>query len=158
ASPTNVAFVRDRRWTMCGDPLQPGVKPIMDYLVSLPWRPDLTPSNCDPGTFYMINNTRPAYLSNGDINTAAINARTAAPPSSLRTIGDALNEKQISWAYYGGGYNAAARFDAGSISPIDAMIGTGGDWYCDICNPFQYASSIMGDPVQRQAHIKDVID
>jgi phospholipase C len=38
------------------------------------------------------------------------------------------------------------------------MIGTGGDFYCDICNPFQYASSIMGDPVQRAAHIKDAID
>jgi len=30
--------------------------------------------------------------------------------------------------------------------------------YCDICNPFQYATSIMGDPVQRQAHIKDAVD
>jgi phospholipase C len=106
----------------------------------------------------MINNTRPAYLSNGALNTAAINDGTAAPPSSLRTIGDALNEKQISWAYYGGGFNAAARFDGGSTNPIDVMIGTGGDWYCDICNPFQYATSIMGNPVQRRAHIKDVID
>ena len=38
------------------------------------------------------------------------------------------------------------------------MIGTGGDFYCDICNPFQYAASIMGDPAQRQAHIKDAVD
>jgi phospholipase C len=38
------------------------------------------------------------------------------------------------------------------------LIGTGGDWYCDICNPFQYTASIMGNPAQRQAHIKDVID
>ena len=79
-------------------------------------------------------------------------------PSSLRTIGDALNEKKISWAFYGGGFNAAARFDNGSTDPINVMIGTGGDWYCDICNPFQYATSIMGDPAQRKAHIKDVID
>src|SRR5262245_37488518 len=41
---------------------------------------------------YMINNTRPGFLSNGEINTAGINAGTAVPPSSLRTIGDALNE------------------------------------------------------------------
>jgi hypothetical protein len=31
-----------------GDETRPGIKPIMDYLKSLPWRPDLTPSNCEP--------------------------------------------------------------------------------------------------------------
>ena len=29
------------------------------------------------------------------------------PPSPVRTIGDALNEKKISWAYFGGSYNDA---------------------------------------------------
>lgn len=157
-SATNDAYVNDTRWTECGDPTQPGIKPIMDYLKSLPWRPDLTKSNCAPSTFYMINNTRPGFLSNGQFNTAAINAGTAVPPSSLRTIGDALNEKGISWAYYGGGFNAARRFDNGSTDPFDVMIGSGGDFYCDICNPFQYATSIMGDPAQRAAHIKDATD
>jgi phospholipase C len=157
-SATNDAFINDTRWTECGDQTQPGIKPITDYLKSLPWRPDLTASNCAPNTFYMINNTRPGFLSNGQLNTAAINAGTAVPPSSLRTIGDALNEKNISWAYYGGGFNAARRFDNGSTDPVDVLIGTGGDWYCDICNPFQYASSIMGNPAQRAAHIKDATD
>jgi phospholipase C len=157
-SATNDAFVRDARWTECGDQTQPGIRPIVDYLKSLPWRPDLTPTNCAPNTFYMINNTRPGFLSNGQLNTAAINAGTAVPPSSLRTIGDALNEKNIRWAFYGGGFDAARRFDNGSTDPVDVMIGTGGDFYCDICNPFQYASSIMGDPAQRAAHIKDATD
>lgn len=157
-SATNVAFVRDGRWTKCGDQTQPGIRPITEYLATLPWHPDRTASNCDDGKFYMINNTRPGFLSNGQLNTAAINAGTAVPPSSLRTIGDALTEKHISWAFYGGGYNAAARFDNGSTDPFDVLIGTGGDWYCDICNPFQYAKSIMGDPVQRKAHIKDAVD
>jgi len=156
-SATNPAFVRDQRWTGCTS-AQPGFTPIMDYLKSLSWRPDLTASNCEPGRFYMINNLRPGFLSNGNLNTAAINAGTAAPPSTLRTIGDALNEKNISWAYYGGGFNAAARFDNGSTDPADVLIGTGGDWYCDICNSFQYAASIMGDPAQRTAHIKDAVD
>jgi len=156
-SSTNPGFVRDTRWTKC-DQSQPGIKPIFDYLNSLFWRPDLTASNCEPGKFYMINNTRPAYLSNGQINTTAIAAGTAAPPSTLRTIGDALNEKRVSWAYYGGGFNAARRFDNGSTDPVDVLIGTGGDWYCDICNSFQYAKSIMGDPAQRAAHIKDAVD
>ncbi len=157
-SATNDAFTVDGRFTECGDLAQPGIQPIFDYLKSLPWRPDLSATKCEPNTFYMINNTRPGFLSNGQINTAGITAGTAVPPSSLRTIGDALNEKNISWAFFGGGFNAAARFDNGSTDPFDVIIGTGGDFYCDICNPFQYASSIMGDPAQRAAHIKDAID
>ncbi len=156
-SASNAGFVRDERWMPC-DVTQPGIAPILDYLKTLPWRPDLTASNCAPGRYYMINNTRPGFLSNGAINTAAITAGSAAPPSSLRTIGDSLNEHRVSWAYYGGGYNAAARFDNGSTDPTDVLIGTGGDWYCDICNSFQYAASIMGNPVQRAAHIKDAVD
>ena len=157
-SATDAGFVIDGRFTKCGDDTQPGIAPIKAYLRSLPWRPDLTASNCEAGRYYMINNTRPGFLSNGQINTAGITAGTALPPSSLRTIGDALNQKNISWGYFGGGFNAAARFDNGSKDPVDVLIGTGGDWYCDICNPFQYAASIMGDPAQRQEHIKDVID
>jgi phospholipase C len=30
--------------------------------------------------------------------------------------------------------------------------------YCQICNPFQYAKSIMADPTIRAAHIKDTAD
>jgi len=157
-SATNAGFTRDARWTKCGDQSQPGILPIVKYLQSLPWRPDKTASNCAPGLYYMINNTRPGYLSNGNVNTAGITAGTAVPPSSLRTIGDALNEKNISWAYYGGGFHAAARFDSGSTDPVDVLIGTGGNYYCDICNPFQYVKSIMGDPTQRKAHIKDATD
>jgi phospholipase C len=157
-SPTNDQYKVDRRWTKCGDTTQPGIAPIMDYLATLSWHPDQAASNCAADTYYMINNTRPAFLSNGNLNTDAINAGTAAPPSTLRTIGDAMNEKSISWAFYGGGFNAARRFDNGSTDPIDVLIGTGGDWYCDICNPFQYATSIMGDPAQRAAHIKDAVD
>src|SRR5215813_2877727 len=92
-SAVNDAYVTDKRWTKCGDPTQPGIQPITDYLKSLPWRPDKTASNCAPNLYYMINNTRPGFLSNGNINTAGITAGTAVPPSSLRTIGDALNER-----------------------------------------------------------------
>jgi phospholipase C len=43
----------------------------------------------------------------------------------------------------------------GSTDPVDQLIAAN---YCDICNPFSYASSIMGDPQQRATHIKDAID
>lgn len=156
-NPSTIAFTADQGWTSC-DPSVPWVKTINDYLASLPWHPDKTKSNCVPGLYYQINNIRPGFMANGKIDDAGITSGSLVPPSSIRTIGDALNEKHISWAYYGGGYNAAVRVANGSTDPIDLLIGTGGDFYCDICNPFQYAKSIMGDPKQRAAHIKDATD
>jgi phospholipase C len=151
-SPTNVAFTADKAWTNCSDPTQPGIQAIVGYLATLPWHPA---PNCAAGHFYMINNLSPGFLPNGTVDAASISAGAKVPPSALRTIGDALNEKKISWAYYGGGYNAAVRVANGSTDPVDQLIAVN---YCDICNPFSYASSIMGDPAQRAAHIKDAID
>jgi phospholipase C len=151
-SSSDVAFTRDKTWTNCSDPSQPGIAPIVNYLASLPWHPQ---PNCDSGHFYMINNMSPGFLPNGTIDSASILAGSKVPPSGLRTIGDALNEKKISWAYYGGGYNAAVRVANGSTDPVDQLIAGN---YCDICNPFSYATSIMGNPQQREEHIKDAID
>jgi phospholipase C len=151
-SSTNAAFTRDKTWTNCSDVSQPGIAAIVNYLMSLPWHPA---SNCDTGNFYMINNMSPGFLPNGTVDTANIVTGSKVPPSSLRTIGDALNEKGISWAYYGGGFDAAVRVANGSTVPTDLLIAAN---YCDICNAFSYASSIMGDPTQRSAHIKDATD
>jgi phospholipase C len=151
-SSTDAGFMRDKQWTNCSDVTQPGIAPIVGYLASLPWHPS---PNCDPGHFYMINNLSPGFLPNGKVDAANILTGAKVPPSTLRTIGDALNEKGISWAYYGGGYNAAVRVANGSTDPVDQLIAQN---YCDICNPFGYASSIMGHPQQRHAHIKDAID
>jgi phospholipase C len=151
-SSTNAAFTRDQNWTNCSDPSQPGIAPIVNYLATLPWHPK---PNCDTGHFYMINNMSPGFLPNGTIDTANILTGSKVPPSGLRTIGDALNEKNISWAYYGGGYNAGVRVANGSKDPVDQLIAEN---YCDICNPFSYVQSIMGNAQQRAAHIKDAID
>lgn len=151
-SPTNAAFTRDGTWTNCSDLTQPGIAPIVAYLASLPWHPA---SNCDPGHFYMINNMSPGYLPNGTVDAANILKGSKVPPSTLRTIGDALNEKGISWAYYGGGYDAAVRVANGSTNPVDQLLGAN---YCDICNAFSYSSLIMGDARQRKEHIKDATD
>src|SRR5262249_1811971 len=105
--------------------------------------------------FYMINNLSPGFLPNGQIDTANVTNGSKVPPSALRNIGDALNEKNIDWAYYGGGYNAAVRVANGSTDPFDRLIASN---YCDICNFASYATSIMGNPVQRAEHIKDAID
>lgn len=152
SSPLSDKFKSDKQWTNCSDPSQPGIAAIVDYLGTLPYHPG---SNCAAGKFYMINNLSPGFLPNGQVDTAAVSAGSKVPPSGLRTIGDELNDHGISWAYYGGGYDAAVRVANGSIDPFDQFLANN---YCDICNFESYASSIMGDPGQRAAHIKDAID
>ena len=150
-SSTSDKFKADQAWTNCGDVTQPGVKPIRDYLGTLPYNPA---PNCE-NHFYMVNNLSPGFQPNGTIDTASITAGAKVPPSALRTIGDELNDNNISWAYYGGGYNAAVRVANGSTDPTDKAIAPN---YCDICNFESYASSIMGSITQRTTHIKDATD
>jgi phospholipase C len=128
----------------CSDATQPGVQPILTYLAELGQH-----SNCAPGTFYAINNFFPGFHANGV--PAGTSAKPAAdgsdtffiPPQTLPTIGDALMAKNISWHYYGDGFNAAV---AGSPNQ-----------FCPICNPMQYSANIMGSAAGR-ANNKDVID
>ena len=143
----------DGNFTECGDASQPGIKPIVQYLHSLPYHPD---PNCQPKHFYMIDNDSPGFLPDGTVDTAGITSGGSIPPVNVRTIGEALNEKQISWAYYGGAYNAAVEFqhDPTNPSPLVQI----GRAYCNICNFESYASAIMGDSAQRAAHIKDATD
>jgi len=149
---TNNQYSVDGRFSNCSDVFNaPGVLPIVRYLDSLPYP---VQANCAAGHYYMLNNTNPGFLPNGAIDTNGIASGTSIPPSSVRTIGDALNDKSISWAYYGGAYNAAVNLANGSTDPADAV----GIAYCPICNFEAYASSIMGDTTQRTAHIKDAID
>jgi phospholipase C len=149
---TNNQYTVDGRFSNCSDVFNaPGVLPIVRYLDSLPYAVE---ANCDEGHYYMLNNTNPGFLPNGVVDTNGIKSGGAIPPSSVRTIGDALNDKSISWAYYGGAYNAAVKLANGSKDPADAV----GQTYCNICNFESYASSIMGDPTQRAAHIKDATD
>ena len=143
----------DGNFTECGDPTQPGIAPIRNYLATLPYHPD---PKCQPGHFYMINNDSPGFLPNGDIDTKGIAKGSSIPPINTRTIGEALNEKGISWAYYGGAYTAAVKLEEDPSNPDPAV--QVGRAYCNICNFESYATAIMGDANQRAAHIKDTID
>ncbi|TMJ63869.1 MAG: phosphoesterase, partial [Alphaproteobacteria bacterium] len=148
---TNNRYTLDGRYSNCSNLTAPGVLPILRYLDSLPYA---TTANCDVGRYYMLNNTSPGFLPNGQADTAGIANGTSIPPSNVRTIGDALNENGVSWAYYGGAYNAAVNLANGSTNPLDAV----GRAYCDICNFASYTSLIMGSPAQRSQHIKDITD
>jgi phospholipase C len=157
------AYTADNNFSNCSDVTQPGVKPIVDYIESLPTQAE---PNCDENHYYMLDNTNPGYFPNG---TPVPAVQGALPPSPVRTIGDALNAKNISWAYFGGSYNDAVILsnEAVAANPANPNLTAAaladpahalGVAYCQICNPFQYASSIMGNASQRAAHVKDTTD
>lgn len=148
-----VDLLFDGNFTKCGDPTQPGIKPIRDYLESLPYNPA---PNCQPGSFYMVNNDSPGFLMDGTVDTAGIASGGSVPPTNVRTIGESLNEKNISWAYYGGAYKAAVNLQHNPQSTDPTVLV--GAAYCNICNFESYATAIMGDPAQRTAHIQDATD
>lgn len=142
-------------YTDCSDPTQPGVAPILKYLSALP-RP-IDP-HCEPKHFYLLNNYNPGYFGNGTnafMNTNSNNTVFTIPPSSVRSIGDEMNDVNMSWKYYGD------QWDNYLSDPYQlnySAIGKGTDEYCNICNPFQYDTSIMANEDVRKAHIQDTIE
>jgi phospholipase C len=124
----------------CSDASQPGVGPVLDYLHDLHVKP-----NCEKGHYYLLNNYDPGYFGDGTVNTGEF----VIPPSSTRTIGDELLEHQVSWRYYGENWNKYVA-DPDGFAP--------GDEYCNICNPFQYSTSIMTNAAVRTSHLKDTDD
>ncbi|HEX3438492.1 MAG TPA: alkaline phosphatase family protein, partial [Pseudacidobacterium sp.] len=120
---------------------QPGVPAIVNYLQSLnrPVEP-----NCQSTHYYLVNNYNPGY--NGDGTLASQYSPFTIPPTSVRHIGDALLEKNISFKYYGEGWDLYVTDPTGANTY---------DRYCNICNPFQYATDIMSNPAMREAHIND---
>ncbi len=158
---TNNRYTADNNFSNCSDVFQPGVGPVVSYIESLPYA---AKPNCAPNHYYMLNNTNPGFLPNG-----ALAHGSSIPPSPVKTIGDSLNDKKISWAFFGGAYNdavalsnvavaanpAAPNLSAAAVADPAHALGVA---YCQICNPFQYATSIMNDPAVRTAHMKDTSD
>jgi phospholipase C len=139
-------------YTNCADTTQPGVAPITNYLKSLP-----TPiaPNCEPGHYYLLNNYNPGYFGNGNnayTDTNANNTVFTIPPSSVPSIGDKLIANHISWKYYGDQWN---NYVPDPYQLNFNAIGKLTDEYCNICNPFQYDTSIMANAAVRTAHIQD---
>jgi phospholipase C len=139
-------------YTDCSDTTQPGVAPIVSYLKSLP-----TPiaPRCQAGHYYLLNNYNPGYFGNGNnayTDTNPANTVFTIPPSSVRSIGDEMLAKNISWKYYGDQWNNYV------VDPYQlnyGAVGANTDEYCTICNPFQYDTSIMDNVAVRTAHIQD---
>jgi len=139
-------------YTNCADLSQPGVAEIVHYLRSLS-RP-INP-RCERGHYYLLNNYNPGYFGNGNnafTDTNANNTVFTIPPSSVPSIGDELNDHNISWKYYGDQWN---NYMPDPYQLNYGAIGANTDEYCNICNPFQYDTSIMANENVRTAHIQD---
>ncbi len=139
-------------YTNCADMSQPAVAEIVGYLRSLP-RP-IDP-RCQPGHYYLLNNYNPGYFGNGNdayTDTDPNNTVFTIPPSSVRSIGDVMLAASISWAYFGDQWN---NYVPDPYQLNYGAIGAKTDEYCNICNPFQYDTSIMANPAVRAAHIQD---
>ena len=139
-------------YSNCSDTTQPGVAAIRGYLKSLPTPID---SRCEKDHFYLLNNYNPGYFGNGKnayTDTNAANTVFTIPPSSVRSIGDEMLAKNISWKYYGDQWN---NYVPDPYQLNFNAIGAKTDEYCTICNPFQYDTSIMADASIRNAHIQD---
>jgi phospholipase C len=111
----------------CADHSQPGVSAIASFFASLPYHPL---DQCQPGHYYLLNNYNPGYHVDGTVNTAPF---TVPPQHDWPTIADQLSARNISWGYFGQGYNNG--------HPTAA--------YCGICDPFQYSTSVMTNPAER---------
>jgi phospholipase C len=140
-------------YSNCSDPNQPGVGPVVNYLASIGINP-----RCEPGHYYLLNNYNPGWFGNGNnayIDNNPGNTPFTIPPSSTPSIGDDLNAHNISWKYYGD------QWDNYVPDPYQFNYGTNGpnaDEYCNICNPFQYDTSIMANATVRNAHIQDTLN
>jgi phospholipase C len=136
-------------YSNCSDAGAPGVAAVRNYLASLSYNPD---PRCAPGHYYLLNNYNPGYFADGSnafTDTNAKNTVFTVPPSNVRDIGDALLEQNVSWKYYGDQWN---------IYKNDPHQQLPNDIYCNICNFFQYSTSIMTNPAVRTAHLKDTTD
>jgi phospholipase C len=129
-------------YSACADATQPGVTSVVNYLQSLPTPID---PRCQSQHYYLLNNYNPGY--NGDGTLASQYSPFTIPPTSVPQIGDSLLAANISWKYYGEGWDLYVT-DPTDANPYDR--------YCNICNPFQYATSIMTNPQLREQHINDV--
>ena len=139
-------------YSACADTTQPGVAPIVTYLKSL--KTPISP-RCEAGHYYLLNNYNPGYFGNGKnayIDTNAANTVFTIPPSSVPSIGDDMIANQVSWKYYGDQWN---NYVPDPYQLNYAAIGKDTDEYCNICNPFQYDTSIMANEKVRTEHIQD---
>jgi acid phosphatase len=102
--------------------------------------------------FYAVNTMQPPYQPSankpapgGDQALADPNNPTTLPPQTQKTIGDLLSAKGISWAWYGGAWQAA--LSGNNARPIPNF-----QYHHQ---PFNYFASMAPGTEERAKHLKD---
>src|SRR5204862_6731283 len=113
---------------------------------------DLTPKD-ERGMFHAVNTMQPAYQPSGEVPPASGDRRygdpAAAhtlPPQRAATIGDRLDAKGISWAWYAGAWKAASADTAAARD----IIYKGEVRFQPHHQPFNYYAAF--DPATRAAY------
>ena len=119
---------------------------------------DVTPDG------YAVNTAQPPYqpsrippAAGGDPNLADI-AKHPLPLQTIRTIGDTLTAKNISWAWYAGAWNAAVA-DSVQAPAIKRSVvynnATGAPNFQAHHQPFNYFANFAPGTQARSLHLKD---
>jgi phospholipase C len=120
------------------------------------------PAKWKDGTFspdgYAINTVAPPYQpsdidppKHGD-QRLADPAKFPVPPQTMRTIGDTLSDKHVSWKWYAGGFNAALK-NRKNIYDDDGPIN-----FQVHHQPFNYFARFAPGTKDRAEHLKDGSD
>jgi phospholipase C len=113
---------------------------------------------------YSVNTTQPPYqpsrvppAKDGDPRFADP-AKHSLPPQTLKTIGDTLSAKGVSWAWYAGAWDEALK---DGMQPPDAprkVIATlagGAPYFVTHHHPFNYFARFAPGTPDREQHLKD---
>jgi len=125
----------------------------------------LTPKD-SKGMFYAVNTMQPAYQPSGNAPASSDTTKayadatkaTTLPPQTQNTIGDMLDKKGLSWAWYGGAWNstlAIAKGDRAFPAAVPPAAQTPNFQFHH--QPFNYYAEFdpAAHPDARAAHLKD---
>jgi len=113
---------------------------------------------------YVVNTSQPPYQPSGIPPAPGGNPDLAnpaghpLPPQTLKTIGDTLSAKGVSWTWYGGGYNAALADGLQDPSVKRSVIYTrqpGSPIFQPHHQPFNYYARFAPGTADRAQHLKD---
>ncbi|MDD2768799.1 MAG: acid phosphatase [Methylococcus sp.] len=115
---------------------------------------------------YAVLNEQPPYQPSGIPPAAGGDRRLAdvskhpLPPQSFKTIGDTLNAKGVSWAWYAGAWNAAVEEGMRDTHPHQVIYGKGegSPNFQAHHQPFNYFASYAPGTLERAEHLKDGTD